>query len=106
MYVTPLGNYEYITISEDYFQIGIRQEIVNNQYAYMIASPEKAICDMIIATQGLRLQSVKAVQAYLKEDLRIDFSAIETYDTDIIRQCIASGKKKAELAQLLKFMEQ
>ncbi len=103
---TPLGNFEYAACPEDYFSIGIRQEIVNNQYAYLIASPEKAICDMIVTTRGLRLQSVKAVQAYLEDDLRIDFSVIETYDTDMIRQCIASGKKKTELTQLLKFMEQ
>jgi hypothetical protein len=105
-YATPLGNYEYITVPEDYFQIGIRQEIVNNQYAYLIAAPEKAICDMIATTRNLRLQSVKAMQTYLEDDLRIDFSVLETYNTDIVRQCIDTGKKKTELTQLLKFLEQ
>ncbi len=105
-YSTPLGNYEYITVPEDYFQIGIRQEIINNQYAYLIATPEKAICDMIVTTRNLRLQSVKAMQAYLEEDLRIDFSVLGTYNTNIVRQCMETGKKKTELTQLLKFLEQ
>ncbi len=104
-YVTPLGNYEYVTVPEDYFQIGIRQEIVNNQYAYMIATPEKAICDMIATTRNLRLQSVKAMQAYIEEDLRIDLSVFDKYDTDILRKCIATGKKPVELTQLLKLLE-
>lgn len=105
-YVTPLGNYEYVTVSEDYFQIGIRQEIINNQYAYLIATPEKAICDMIATTRNLRLQSVKAMQAYIEEDLRIDLSAFDKYDTEIIKQCIDTGKKPVELTQLLKLLNQ
>lgn len=104
-YSTPLGNYEYVTVSEDYFQIGIRQEIVNNHYAYLIATPEKAICDLIVTTRNLRLQSVRAMQTYIEEDLRIDLSVFDNYDTDTIRQCIATGKKKAEFTQLLKLLE-
>lgn len=104
-YVTPLGNYEYVTVPEDYYQIGIRQEIVDNQYAYLIAAPEKAICDMIATTRNLRLQSVKAMQVYIEEDLRIDLSVFDKYDTDIIRKCIATGKKPVELTQLLKLLE-
>lgn len=103
---TPLGNFDYVTASTAYFEIGIRQEIINDQYAYLIGSPEKAMCDMIIATPALRLQSVKAMQIYLEENLRIDFSAIETYDTEIIRQCMATGRKKIELTQLCKLLEQ
>jgi len=103
---TPLGNFDYITTSPAYYKIGIRQEVVNNQYAYLIATPEKAMCDMIIAIPGLRLQSVKAMQTYLEDDLRMDFSVIKKYDTDVIRQCITTGRKTAELTQLCKFLEQ
>jgi hypothetical protein len=103
---TPIGNFDYVSAQKEYFEIGIRQEIVNERYAYLIASPEKAICDMIVATPGLRLQSVKATQVYLEEDLRIDFSAVEIFNTEIIRQCIDAGRKKTELTQLCKLLEQ
>ena len=103
---TPIGNFEYISAKKNYFGIGIRQEIVNDRYAYLIASPEKALCDIIYATPGLRLQSVKAMQVYLEEDLRIDLSAIETFDTEIVRQCMVTGRKKTELTQLCKLLEQ
>lgn len=104
-YVTPLGNYEYVTVPEDYFQIGIQQEIINYQYAYLIATPEKAICDMIAVTRNLRLRTVRAMQEYIEDDLRIELSSIESFDMDIVRQCIATGKKKIEFTQLLKLLE-
>ena len=105
-YDTPLGHFEYIKMPENYFPIGINQEIIENQYAFLIATPTKAICDMIIATPNLRLQSVKAMQSYLIEDLRIDFDILKTLDKDIVSQCVEVGRKKGELIQLLKLLEQ
>jgi predicted transcriptional regulator of viral defense system len=105
-FATQLGNFEYMTIPQDYYSIGIRQEIVNNEYAYLIASPEKAICDMILSTRNFRIQSIKAMQVFLEEDLRIDLSVIKAYNTDIIKSCIETGIKKTELTQLLKLLEQ
>jgi len=104
-YSTPLGNFEYIKVPENYFSIGINQEIVENQYAFLIASPEKALCDKIVTTPNLRLQSVKAMQSYLMEDLRIDFEVLQNFDTEIIRQCVEVGRKKGELTMLLRFFE-
>ena len=103
---TPLGNFNYIGVSKEYYTIGIRQEIVNNEYAFLIASPEKALCDMIIQTAGLRLQSEKAMRLYLEEDMRIDLSVIEHYNVDIIKECIAVSKKKRELTLLYKLLKQ
>ena len=105
-FLTPLGDFDYVGISKEYFAIGVRQEIVNNEYAYLIASPEKAICDMIVKTAGLKLQSVKAIQVYLEEDMRIDLLAIDHYDTEIIKDCIAVSKKKRELTLLYKLLQQ
>jgi predicted transcriptional regulator of viral defense system len=102
---TPLGNFEFKTIPADYFSIGIRQEIIENQYAFLIASPTKAICDMIVATPNLRLQSTKAMQNYLTEDLRIDVDVLKTLDKETVKQCVEVGRKKSELRFLLKFLE-
>jgi len=101
IFTTPLGNFEYKTVTADYFSIGLRQEVIENQYAFLIAKPAKALCDMIVATSNLRLQSVKAMRNYLEDDLRIDFSHLQNIDVEIIRQCIETGKKKTELTQLL-----
>ncbi len=103
---TPLGNFDYVSAKASYYSIGINHLHINDKLAYLMASPEKAVCDMVVAKLGQRLQSVKAVQAYLEHDLRIDFSAIGALNTDIIRQCMEVGKKKAELMYLLKFLQQ
>ena len=102
---TAIGNYDYITVPDVYYSIGIRQEIINNEYAYLIASPEKAICDMILSARNFRIQSAKAMQLFLEEDMRIDLSSIEKFDTNIIRNCIEVGIKKNELSNLLKVIE-
>jgi hypothetical protein len=103
---TPFGNFDYTTVSANYFSIGIRQEIVENQYAFLIATPTKALCDMIVATPNLRLQSVKAMQNYLTEDLRIDIEALKTLDKDIARQCIEVGRRKVALRLLLNLLSE
>jgi len=33
---TPFGNFDYTTVSSDYFSIGLRQEIIENQYDFLI----------------------------------------------------------------------
>jgi hypothetical protein len=102
-YENAVGNFEYITVPQDYYSIGINQQTVDNEYTYLLATPEKALCDLILSTPNLRLQSVKAMQIYLEEDMRIDFSGLQNIDTEIIRQCIETGRKKGELGLLLKF---
>ena len=104
-YETGLGRFEYIKMPERYFPIGIHQEIINNSSSFLIATPEKALCDKIIATKNLKIQSVKAMQEYLEEDLRLDMSALSSFDIVIIRQCFKLGRKKTELNQLLKLIQ-
>lgn len=96
-FATPLGSFEYMTVSADYFSIGLQQKVVENQYAFLIASPTKAICDMIVTTPNLRLQSVKAMREYLMENLRIDSETLNTLDKDVVNQRIDYGKKKTAL---------
>jgi hypothetical protein len=104
-YDTPLGHFEYVKVPVQYYPIGVSQEIINNSYAFLIASPEKALCDKIVTTPNLRIQSVKAMQAYLEDDLRIEISALSSFNSEIVEECIEFGKKKTELTQLLKLLQ-
>lgn len=104
-YDTPLGVFDYRTVSPDYFSIGIQQQVTKNNTTFMIASPEKSLCDMIVLSSSLRLQSAKAVKIYLEEDLRIDLFENRSWNTEIISQCMEVGKKKTELSQLLKLLK-
>lgn len=103
-YNTPVGHFQYIHVPEEYYPIGLSLEIINNSYAYIIASPEKALCDLILTTSGLRLQSVKSAGEYIIQDLRIDEEAIINFNVDIIRECANAGYKRAGLQYLLRFI--
>lgn len=105
-FTTPFGTFDYRSVPENYFSIGIQQEQSESKSIFLIASPEKSLCDIVLLSSGLRLQSVKAMKTYLEENLRIDLSEKSTWNTDIIRHCIDAGKKKTELTQLLKILKQ
>jgi tagatose-1,6-bisphosphate aldolase len=68
---------------------------------YLIASPEKALCDLLMLTDNLRIQSAGAMRDYLENFMRIDMDIIAEFDLDIIRECIETGRKKTTLSQLL-----
>jgi len=106
-----LGRFEYIVVPQDYYSIGIIQQTVKNQYTaeneytFLIATPEKALCDLILATRHLHIKTVKAMQIFLEDDLRIDFSVLRVIDNEIIKQCIDGGRKKKEIELLLKVLQ-
>lgn len=103
-YNTPIGLFQYIHIPEDYYPIGLKLELIEDSYAYIMATPEKAICDLILSTSGLRLQSIKSVGEYLISDLRIELDELVRLDTDIIEACASNGYKNSDLRNLLRFV--
>ncbi len=103
-YDTPFGRFDYRAVPPEYFSVGIQQRVTDSDTTFLIASPEKALCDMIVLSSRLRLQSAKAVQLFLEEDLRIDLMEYKNWNIEIIRACIAVGKKKSELNHLLKLL--
>ena len=99
-----IGYFEYISVPQQYYPIGVSQQMFQDKYTFLIASPEKALCDMIIATPRLLIQSERALRAYLEDDLRFDMSALDSMNVDIIKECIETGKKKSILELLLKIL--
>ena len=99
-----IGLFQYVSVNEDYYSVGISQKTVNDRYTFLIASPEKALCDTIVSTPHLYFQSGKSVMTYLEDDLRFDMSALKNFDTAIVEQCAATGKKKKSLESLLKLL--
>lgn len=99
-----IAEFQYISFNENYYSIGIVQKTVENKYTFLIASPEKALCDLIVSTPHLNFQSMNAAQIYLEQNLRLDPSAFALMDRSIIEQCAAAGKKKKTLELILKLL--
>jgi len=102
---TSLGSFLYFQTSAEYFSIGVVQETVNQNYAFLIASREKALCDKMVYTRQLNLTSQKTVETYLEEDLRIEMDSLKTLNTEIIKQCYETGMKASQLQHLYKLIK-
>ena len=102
---TSLGLFTYQTVPSDYYPVGIRQEIDNNRTAFFIASPEKALCDLLLMRSRLRLTSASAMQTFLLDEMRMDLSELKNPDLSIVDACIATHHKPLELKSLRKVLE-
>ena len=98
-----LGTFHYQNCPDDYFPIGITTQ-GKEQIHYLIASPEKALCDYI-CYHKVTLRFMKEVGTFLEEDLRFDTDIIPDMNLEIIRKCAETGRKSNTLSTLLKFLK-
>jgi len=104
-FTNSFGLFEYIQCSDQYFAIGITQATDKNLH-YLMATPEKALCDLITSTPGLILRYKSEATTYLEADLRIDMPAFYKMDVQIMEQCMLYGKKKTSIKLLIQLIEQ
>lgn len=100
---TPIGNYDYKCISREAFAVGVKTERVAD-YAFLIASPEKALCDLIANSSKVNLRYMKDVENYLENDIRMDMEEFMKFDPRVLEEYIKVGKKADSIATLLKFL--
>ena len=100
---TPVGYYDYKHISKEAFPIGARSMYKDN-YAFLIASPEKALCDLIANSSKVILRYMKDVESYLEQDIRMDMDEFYNMDANIFEEYINVGKKADSISTLLKFL--
>jgi hypothetical protein len=100
----PLGIFDYTYVSRDYFPIGIRQE-QTQEGSFIIASPEKALCDLVISTAGVNLRYVSQAREFLEEDLRFEMDAFWNLDKNIFIQCAKAGKKSKSIETIVNLLE-
>lgn len=95
------GKYEYVRVPRAYYPEGVTICRTPQGYAYLAARPEKAICDLILASPGLRIQSARMARSYLEEYLRADMESVAGWDADLIhRLAELTDKKKNDLFHL------
>lgn len=100
-YETPVGRFVYTRMKRNTFNIGVRN-VEENGYSFLIATPEKALCDLIANTPSLFLRYRKDALAYLEEDIRFDMDAFYKFNPAIFQQYIAvHGKKMTSISTIL-----
>ena len=75
-----------------------------DNYAFLIASPEKALCDLIANSSLVNLRYMKDVETYLEQDIRMDMDEFNKMDKTIFEDYIKVGKKADSISTLLKFL--
>jgi hypothetical protein len=104
-YATPLGKFSYTHLPLALYCIGVQTMQNPDRSSFLIAGPEKALCDKVALTRNHAVFGVAGMQAFLLEDLRVDADALQAMDKTIIGECIASGYKQRQLTLLYKVIE-
>ena len=100
---TPIGVYNYKNMSREAFSVGVRS-IHKGDYAFLMASPEKALCDLIANSPKVNLRYMKDVETYLEQDIRMDMDEFYKMDAAVFEDYITVGKKADSILTLLKFL--
>lgn len=100
---TPVGRFDYVHISREAFPIGLTRKTFG-QAAFIIASPEKALCDLIASTSGLTLRYKSEALEWLEEFLRFDMDYLGEMDLSVLEEYIKVGKKAESIRTIMRLI--
>lgn len=103
-FVNSVGRFEYTHISREAFPIGLTRT-TEGGVRFIIATPEKALCDLIASTSGLTLRYKTEALTFLEDNLRLDMDCLKTMDTNILEQYVEVGKKADSIRTILKLIK-
>ena len=101
---TPLGRFRYLHMSDKAFAVGLTS-IKKESYAFVMATPEKALCDLIANSSKVNLRYLKEAEAYLEEDIRMEMEDFKQLNPEIFEEYIKYGKKADSIRTLLKLLK-
>lgn len=102
---TPLGRFSYVHLPQTAYGIGIRMEPGPGGVSFLMASPEKALCDLVMLTRRLPALSVSAMLAWLGDHMRVDMERVREMNRQVVVDCIGSGYKSRHLSVLAQALE-
>jgi len=98
---TPLGEFTYHYLNSEKYAIGIDLLETANKTHFLIATPEKALCDLItLETKNISFHSGRDVGHFLFDDLRIDDDEFRKLDKNQMIE-IANAYHNVRLRQFM-----
>ncbi|MBK8389496.1 MAG: hypothetical protein IPL23_09595 [Saprospiraceae bacterium] len=88
-----IGTFEYKIIPENIFSIGIKN-VVNDQSSFLIANPEKALCDLIWTSKNLKISNYSDMIYFLEEDLRFDMDLFKSFDIQTLKTALKLERRR------------
>jgi predicted transcriptional regulator of viral defense system len=83
-FATPVGLFIYRRIPLLAYEVGVVRVEADHEQAFLIASPEKALADKIVAMRGGPIVSAAEMRRFIEEDLRIDTEALRVLSVERI----------------------
>ena len=104
-FLTPVGLFTYWGIPLDAFRFGMDQYDLEDGRFFLMAGPEKALCDKIQQDRGATGEAQEELSEYLVSQLRIDVEALALLDPDRIGE-FSRGYRSRKLAGLARWVNQ
>lgn len=104
IYDLMVGRFSYTHSPPEFYSIGIDRIENPDQTGFLMASPEKVLCDKLVFTRNVSIKSPKGLAALLIDDLRVDEESLARFDMNVIDDCILAGIKTDMLQALLKLV--
>lgn len=91
LFETPVGTFLYRYINNRVYAHEIYR-LEENESPFLIASPEKALCDMLSKIRGIK--DIQSLEHLLREDLRIDFEGLARMNVEKLKFLAALYRKR------------
>lgn len=79
-FATPVGTFSYRMIPLEAFRTGMDRVELGDGRSFLVAIPEKALADRIVADRGAGISTQKELHEYLLSSLRIDPAGLRELD--------------------------
>lgn len=79
-FATPVGTFSYRMIPLEAFRTGMDRVELDDGRSFLVAIPEKALADRIVADRGAGISTQKELHDYLLSSLRIDPAGLRELD--------------------------
>ena len=93
---TSVGQFVYHPVPKGYYGVGMRSVVVGT-HAFLMASPEKALTDILVRTRNLRIYSTETMMEYCEDFLRLDLDEVTRLDLNRLHQIATAGYKETLL---------
>lgn len=102
LFHTPVGDFSYAAAPLPYYSLGIDRVELSDGRGYLMASPEKALCDRLYREKVFTKKC--ELREFLTENLRISWDDLEKLDRKKVR-AIAESSCKPNLRLLFTLLE-
>jgi hypothetical protein len=100
---TPVGDYIYEYLQQESYSRGFRLHIINREQSFLIATPEKALLDLI-ALRFNKEDFSFSLMTFLEDNLRIDLDEFNKLNHELLLE-LASHYKSLSVKMFVRLLQ-